>query len=205
MGVECLSREELDAQGGGWDGGAPLVGWTQRPDTEVILQLLRWRNPKVIVEVGTCLGHITANLCHFSSEEAQVFTIDICAEMGIPIPDNQRVSEELRRRAEVGRYVNHFGDGRKARQILCDSRAFDWTTIPAPDFVFIDGNHTYDYVRHDTEEAFRHLNQGGVIVWHDYGGVEAGVTQAVDEFSETVQGVRRVKDTWVAFWIKRVD
>lgn len=37
------------------------------------------------------------------------------------------------------------------------------------DLVFVDGDHSYDGVRCDTEHAFRLLrNERSVIVWHDY-------------------------------------
>jgi predicted O-methyltransferase YrrM len=36
------------------------------------------------------------------------------------------------------------------------------------DFIFIDGNHTFEYVKNDTEKAFQLLEKDGIIVWHDY-------------------------------------
>lgn len=35
------------------------------------------------------------------------------------------------------------------------------------DFIFIDANHNYDYVKYDLEEAKKILNYNGVIVLHD--------------------------------------
>ena len=37
------------------------------------------------------------------------------------------------------------------------------------DVIFIDGNHTYSYVKNDTEKIFKHLvKENSVVVWHDY-------------------------------------
>ena len=51
-----------------------------------------------------------------------------------------------------------------------DSRTFDYTPyLGTCDLVFIDGDHSYDGVRSDTEHAFRLLrDERSVIVWHDY-------------------------------------
>jgi predicted O-methyltransferase YrrM len=36
------------------------------------------------------------------------------------------------------------------------------------DLVLIDANHTYPFVRQDTESAFRLVRRGGAIIWDDY-------------------------------------
>jgi SAM-dependent methyltransferase len=56
-------------------------------------------------------------------------------------------------------------------------RFFDW--------VYIDGNHSYEFVRQDLELYWRKLKPGGYIVCDDYhhpGFWQDGVTRAVDEF-----------------------
>lgn len=67
------------------------------------------------------------------------------------------------------------------------------------DFIFLDGNHQYEYVKKDLELWYPKLRKGGFLIaddygykgvgtdqWHEgkkYGGVEAyGVNQAVNEF-----------------------
>ena len=35
------------------------------------------------------------------------------------------------------------------------------------DLVFVDGAHSYDYVKNDTEKGLEMLRPGGVIAWHD--------------------------------------
>lgn len=37
------------------------------------------------------------------------------------------------------------------------------------DFIFIDGDHSYEMVKNDTEKVFQHLvHENTVVVWHDY-------------------------------------
>lgn len=51
------------------------------------------------------------------------------------------------------------------------------------DYVYIDANHSYEYVKRDLELSYRVVKDGGVIMGHDYtnNGFE-GVVRAVDEF-----------------------
>jgi len=62
------------------------------------------------------------------------------------------------------------------------------------DFVYIDGNHTYDYVMEDLIGWSKIVKKGGIIAGHDYKGrrkgstplgrMELGVGKAVDDFIE---------------------
>jgi len=53
------------------------------------------------------------------------------------------------------------------------------------DWVYIDGNHLYEFVKADLETYHRKVKKGGFIAGDDYGAEgwwEGGVTKAVDEF-----------------------
>jgi predicted dehydrogenase len=55
------------------------------------------------------------------------------------------------------------------------------------DWIYIDGNHLYEYVKLDLEMASRKVRPGGYIAGDDYGNAgwwHDGVTKAVDEFAE---------------------
>lgn len=54
------------------------------------------------------------------------------------------------------------------------------------DFVFIDGNHAYEYVRTDLQVWSEKVRPGGVVAGHDYFNFAgAGVVKAVNEFTAT--------------------
>jgi hypothetical protein len=58
--------------------------------------------------------------------------------------------------------------------------------IPAPvDFVWIDGNHTYEFVRDDIEAYWPKIKPGGILCGHDYCNAPptCEVKRAVDEFA----------------------
>lgn len=52
------------------------------------------------------------------------------------------------------------------------------------DYVYVDGNHKYEYVKRDIEEYYKKLKPGGVIAGHDFCLPWTGVIEAVTEFSE---------------------
>jgi hypothetical protein len=67
------------------------------------------------------------------------------------------------------------------------------------DFCYIDGNHSYDYVKRDIENYYPKIKNGGVIGGHDFSTIWLGVCRAVIEFAAK----RRLKlygrrdDWWV--------
>ena len=71
-------------------------------------------------------------------------------------------------RCESGEATSRFPDG-----------SFDW--------IYVDGNHLYEYARADLERYDPKVKHGGLIAGDDYGVPgwwEDGVTRAVDEFVE---------------------
>ena len=54
--------------------------------------------------------------------------------------------------------------------------------MPALDFIYIDGNHKYEYVKKDISDALKVVKEGGIIAGHDYISLKKfGVVEAVDE------------------------
>ena len=56
------------------------------------------------------------------------------------------------------------------KHLLGHSQSFDFAALNKKyDLIFIDGDHSYAMVKHDTEEVFKHLkHENTIIVWHDY-------------------------------------
>ena len=51
-----------------------------------------------------------------------------------------------------------------------NSKTFDFGSLNKKyDLIFIDGDHSYEMVKNDTEKVFKHLaHENSVVVWHDY-------------------------------------
>lgn len=92
-----------------------------------------------------------------------------------------------------------------------DSKTFDYRPyLETCDLVFIDGDHSYEGVRSDTENAFRLLRDDrSVIVWHDYmrtaetdivWGMFAGLLDGAPEGA--ARHIYHVSNTLCAVYIK---
>jgi predicted O-methyltransferase YrrM len=64
------------------------------------------------------------------------------------------------------------------------------------DFIYIDGNHQYEFVKKDLINYVPKIKEGGIIAGHDYGGNPhtIGTKRAIDEFFENPP-LRVYKDT----------
>lgn len=88
----------------------------------------------------------------------------------------ERVRSKFARDIAAGRVVIHRGFSGDVISRFPD-QYFNW--------IYIDGNHLYDFVRQDLELAFRKTQSGGVICGDDYmdgGWWQGDVKKAVDEF-----------------------
>lgn len=74
----------------------------------------------------------------------------------------------------------------KIHQLYGDSGVFDFEGFYGKvNLVFVDGNHTYENVKTDSENAFRILSSGGVIIWDDYHAEWGpGVIRALHEITD---------------------
>ena len=70
------------------------------------------------------------------------------------------------------------------------------------DFVYIDGNHEYEYVIKDLSNYYPLVKAGGILAGHDYTGSWPGVVKAVNEFAQ-VHGLQLNTDLWGDWYIKK--
>lgn len=114
--------------------------------------LIHRTQPQRLLEIGTLGGRTTLNMVANTQPDAEIFTLDLPATA----------------QSRTGAAQEMFG--RRWTQLYGDSLTFDFSPLyNSLDFVFVDANHTYEYVSSDSLQALKLLRQtGGVIVWHDY-------------------------------------
>jgi glycosyltransferase involved in cell wall biosynthesis/tetratricopeptide (TPR) repeat protein len=164
--VLTMGRAEFAARFGAPDTARALCGYTVAADTHAVLTILAHARPRRVLEVGTALGHMTANLTEWTPDDAHVFSLGIVCgmanggapEQGYEAPD----------RADFGRLADHFGKAHKAYFIVADSRHYDFGRLAPLDFVFLDGGHDLEHALSDTRRAYDALGPGGWLVWHDF-------------------------------------
>jgi glycosyltransferase involved in cell wall biosynthesis len=200
--VPTMGRGEFAARFGEPDTSRALCGYTAAADTRAVLTLLVHARPRRVLEVGTALGHMTANLTEWTADDAHVFSMGIVRGMASRGAPEQ--GYEVPSRADFGRMADHFGKAHKAYFITADSLHYDFGRLAPLDFVFLDGGHDLQHALSDTRRAYDALAPGGWLVWHDFGSPVpwVRVREAIERvgFSEPVV---HVEGTQVAFLRKR--
>jgi len=71
--------------------------------------------------------------------------------------------------------------------------------VPEVDFVYIDGNHNYEFVKQDIELYYDKVRPGGIIGGHDFSAECLGVCKAVMEFAQkkNLKLNGRKEDWWI--------
>src|SRR5262249_11868175 len=72
--LQPLPPEAFRRRFGAPDTSRAVCAFTPPADTGVVLTLLAHARPRRILEVGTALGHMTANLTEWAPDDALVFT-----------------------------------------------------------------------------------------------------------------------------------
>lgn len=116
---------------------------------------------KTYLEVGTWMGESIAAIAEVAEE---------CYSVSLP-DDNPGMIDYFGRvnhKANFSRYFSY----KKANIIhYCeDSKTFNFSSIPRKvDLVFIDGDHSYEGIRSDTENIFKIIDtKSTMVVWHDF-------------------------------------
>lgn len=146
-----------------------------------LAQIVRQRAPKVIVEIGTHRGGTLFIWCRTNPAT--------CLFASIDLPGGRYGGGYHPRRARMYQEFIHDRPGAEMALIRGDSHSektldeLKSALGEQPvDFLFIDGDHTYEGVKNDFE-MYAPLAGSGVIAFHDLAtrGVDCGVTQLWDE------------------------
>lgn len=148
-----------------WDGE-----YAKECERYAVVSLARHIRPKTVIEYGIQAGRMAKILLAEIPSIEKYIGID-AKTMDI-IPPKQRV--------EKPRVVGELVSDSRLQIILRPSD----DPLPMADLIYIDGGHSYECVKADTEEAEKHINKGGVIIWHDY-NAEKGVNKVVDALNHT--------------------
>ena len=157
----------------------------RRPEILGLAERLRELSPRVIVEIGTFKGGTLFVFCRVAREVRRVVSIDL--------PGGEYGGGFDARRQRL--YRQFLADRPEARMefLRADSHApetlgaLEGLLGRAPiDFLYIDGDHTYDGVRLDFELYGPLVRKGGMIAFHDIRTRDAGY--GVPDFWSEVKG-----------------
>ena len=183
----------------------PIDGNVSLLELLIICSFAKEHAVKAAFEIGTFNGRTALNLSLNMPKDANVYTLDLPSdEVANAAGVLDRGDIHYVRNHSPGELFARWADASGARitQLLGDSASFDYGPYRnAVDLVFIDGAHSYDYVKRDTESALSLLRNGkGVVFWHDYDAC-IGVINAVDELnrSHPEYNIRHIEGTKLAY------
>ncbi|MDP2712951.1 MAG: class I SAM-dependent methyltransferase [Solirubrobacteraceae bacterium] len=162
-------------------------------DAFVLALICAYLRPRRIFEIGTGTGEGTLIMASNAADGARVETLDLGdapSSLGVQSGDHPleagAVGEAFAGTSVAGAITQHLGD----------SAAFDFTPFRGTmDLVFVDGAHTADYVRGDSQAALSMLAPGGTIVWDDCHLYHPGVSQGLTSLLAAGHPVRRLETT----------
>jgi predicted O-methyltransferase YrrM len=110
------------------------------------------------LEVGTHMGVSACRIARALAPGGQLFCVDPWeAPVGKVNPNFAIARREMRRQGVAG----------SVRFLRGTSAAMESEMPPALDFVFVDGDHSFEGLRVDWRIVLRHLRPGGVVCLHD--------------------------------------
>lgn len=164
-------------------------------DAYVLALITAHVRPRRIFEIGTGTGEGTV-LMAAQAPEASIDTLDLG---DAPASLGEQGGDAPLAHVEVGRAYRESPYAERITQHLGDSARFDYAPFRGEmDMVFVDGAHTYDYVRSDSRTALSLARPGGVVVWDDCHLYHPGVAQALVELSREGIAVARVNASRLA-------
>jgi len=157
----------------------------------ILCQIIK---PKVIFEIGTFHG---AGALHWAANapQANVYTLDLPPDtlpsLGTTTADQMHVGARSRKKRM---FFDDHAASTRIHPVYGDSATYDFGPFAGKvDLFFIDGAHSYDYVRNDSLKALNCSHHGSIIAWHDYGRVGFnGVSRWLHEFARKGNHLYRV-------------
>ena len=186
------------------DRGRMTLHWTDYEDTSFVCAMLQSRQR--ILEIGTFYGHTTENIARFNPS-AEIYTVNVTKEMNIKMKlgcqDGELLSE-----IESGKMIQ----SPNITKIISTSDEYLEGTGLIFDGIFVDGDHSKEQVRKDSENSLNKLKEGGVLVWHDVynkdaarcpkTGCEPEWNDVREYLEEAPFQVYKIGCSWIGFHVK---
>ena len=168
----------------------------------VVVSILVAEAPSQVLEIGTYMGYTTRQMAE-NLETATIHTVDLPEDFSAENDPEQNTPKDdfhLIARRIVGREYKARPCASRVKQHLADTSKWDFREAGHPTFFFIDGSHTYEYCKNDSEKCFALCGGRGVFLWHDCDPMHSGVLRLIAEWRQMGRDVRRIVGTPIAYW-----
>ena len=168
----------------------------------VLLALLIDWKPEIILEIGTFCGSTTRALA-LNAPGATVHTVDLPLNFDLasePLEGMPKDDFHLIKARRVGKAFVSTPEEKQIAQHFADTAKWNFLPAKGASFFFIDGAHTYEYARNDTEKCFSIAATQARFVWHDVDDLHPGVIRYLHELAGSGRAIRRINETALAFF-----
>lgn len=154
---------------------------------EYLTMLIKKNGYKNILEIGTAAAQNASYILNnIDDRDFNLITVDPYLkydDFSFDVKNNIKTLNGLEIKAKKA-LINHINNGRCTMiKKLSDSYANE-ILDQSFDLVFIDGNHSYEYVKNDIKNLYPKVKKGGLLTGHDYNEQWPGVMKAVNEYVE---------------------
>ncbi|MCG3137062.1 MAG: hypothetical protein HJJLKODD_00904 [Phycisphaerae bacterium] len=180
-----------------------MFGVRTPPEIPYLCAALKIIDARTVLEIGTYHGGTTLHLAANLPADGRVYTVDIDAaalgRLGFNLDEHDQTLAD-KPIDTIGHYCRNSPYASKITQIIQDAAQVDFTIYADRyDLIYIDGGHSYQQVKADTENVLRWLRPGGVIFWHDYHVGCTGVTRYLHELARKYP-IKHIRQTTLAVW-----
>jgi len=180
-----------------------------RKDLPLLLNILNLNGEGV--EIGVCEGEYSKVILG-NSKLSVLYSIDpwmpTDPKKWLIGKNNVPLNEQEKRYGDVINKLEKYGERSRIMRMLSEeaSSHFEPESL---DFVYIDGNHSYEMIKLDLELWWPKVKIGGIFGGHDYlNGIvretDFGVKKAVDEFVKTTnQDLFVNPQKWPTWYVRK--
>ncbi|HBH99985.1 MAG TPA: class I SAM-dependent methyltransferase [Saprospiraceae bacterium] len=138
--------------------------WQFKEELTGLATEISTRKPKTILEIGTANGGTLFMASRLAADDALIISIDLPGgKFGGGYPDwKEPIYKSFARanqKIELLRMDSHLESTEKRLKEVLNGRTID--------YLFIDGDHTYEGAKHDYYLYSKYLSKGGLIGMHD--------------------------------------
>lgn len=178
------------------------MGMLPSEEAFALIAILVAEDPKTVLEIGTFMGHTTEAIAE-NLLNGIVHTVDLpegfssepSPTSSLPKDDFHLISQRI-----VGREYKGKPYEKRIVQHFADTATWDFREAGSPTFFFIDGSHTYEYCRNDSEKCFSLCRGNGAFLWHDCDIAHPGVVKLLSEWKNKGRNVVRIRGSSLAYW-----
>ena len=167
-----------------------------------LIAILIIESPKEVLEIGTFFGH-TTKLMAENLSDAIIHTVDLPEDYSIENDTTKGLvkdDHDLIRKRVVGREFKGCPCEKRIGQYGVDTASWDFQLDGKPTFFFIDGSHTYEYCKNDSDKCFKLCGGKGTFVWHDCDNTHAGIVRLICEWRSLGRNIVRIGGSSLAYF-----